>query len=84
MVGTAKNSPTARGVPDIARRIEILERFIDWGKCAERNIAEFVPADLWANYWAKLDQIETLMNAAQSQAAIIKQQIEAGLLSRSE
>ena len=79
MLGTAKNSPAARGIPDIPQRIETLERFIQWGKCAERNVAGHVQPKLWEDYWAKLDQIEALMDAAQSQAAIIKQQIEAGL-----
>ena len=79
MTGRAAGSPQMRGVTDVEQRIAALERFEKWAGAEPRDFAALVGEDLWQLYWARLDEIERLMHAAQAEAEIIKAKLSLGL-----
>lgn len=75
MTGNAKGSPAARNVPNLAAKIEAIERFEAWGASHATDLEAIVGAELWTAYWEKLRVIEGLMYDAQKDAEIIRTRI---------
>lgn len=76
MLGSAKNSPRTRGVPDVEQRAEKLRRFEKWGgqtPVSEDDLRAAVGADRWDAYWQRLEEIKRLMVSAQKEADIISE-----------
>lgn len=81
MRGNAKGSPTARNVPELAGKIEALERFEAWGASDATDLEAIVGEALWTAYWKKLGVIESLMFDAQKDAEIIRARIAEAIAS---
>ena len=79
MMGTARGSPTSRGVADVGERIEKLQRFEAWGDVQPLEFRELARAEEWDAYWANLEIIESQMREAQRHAARIQPAIRAAL-----
>ena len=79
MMGTARGSPTSRGVADVGERIERLQRFVDWGSVQPLAFCGLAGAEEWDAYWANLEIIEKQMREAQRHATRIQASIKAAL-----
>jgi HNH endonuclease len=76
MSGSARLSPTTRAVKDLNIRIERLERYEAWAKCAQLKIDEIVNADLLAKYYAIQTEILQKLRNAQQLASQISDEIK--------
>jgi hypothetical protein len=79
MLGTARGSPTSRGVADVQDRVERLQRFEDWGDVQPLALRDLAGAEEWDAYWANLEIIESQMREAQRHATRIQPAIRAAL-----
>ncbi|RJF90737.1 hypothetical protein D3876_11075 [Sphingomonas cavernae] len=79
MRGKARNSPTSRGIVDVASRELRLQRFEIWGAVTAIDLPAIAGVDLWNSYWEKLAQIEGMMRDAQASATIIRTKIQSAL-----
>lgn len=75
MHGTARLSPTARGVPGIAERVVCLEQYERWAACERLGMEELVDRSSWESYYRLQDEILEKMREAQDMAALIRKQI---------
>jgi 5-methylcytosine-specific restriction endonuclease McrA len=82
MLGKARWSPTARGIPDVNDRIARLQRFESWSNCVPLKLHELVPAELWQRYYAMQDEILRKMREAQILALEIAQTIRSANASK--
>ncbi|TPN16336.1 hypothetical protein FJ973_06525 [Mesorhizobium sp. B2-1-3] len=76
MLSQAKGSPTRKGTLDVAERVKRLEAFEREAGAAEAmpidKLRETVGAELWDQYWQRLDDIKRMLVEAQ----VASQQIE--------
>ena len=77
--GPAKGSPKSRGIADLPSRVATLEAFETWSAHDRIAMREIVGADAWDQYWARLQTIEDLMQAAQREAVSIRGRIASAL-----
>jgi hypothetical protein len=80
MLGSAKNSPATRGVPDVQERAASLRKFEAWSglkAVSEDDLRLAVGAERWEAYWERLEEIKKLMFSAQDEADHIRQILEA-------
>ena len=80
MTGSARRSPTRRGIQDVAQRIQRLSAFEAESKMVASPAAvlrEAVGTELWDAYWAKLDQIRSQLLEAEEDAATIRLRLDA-------
>jgi hypothetical protein len=80
MLGHAKGSPTSRNIPDVAQKVERLERYVAWGDLKPLSLKKLAGDDLWEQYWQHLQVIEDALATAQKRAlevqAAIRQAID--------
>jgi hypothetical protein len=79
MLGTAKNSPRTRGIPDVEERAEKLRKFEKWGgltPVSDDDLRVAVGAARWDAYWQRLEEIKRLMISAQGDADSICEALE--------
>jgi hypothetical protein len=79
MLSKATGSPTSRNIPDVAGKIERLERYVIWGNLKPLPLKELVGNELWDEYWAHLRLIETALAAAQEKAVHVQKAIRVAL-----
>lgn len=79
IIGSAKRSPSTRGTKDLEARVSRLEMLETEFDLKPIDLGSFVDAELWSNYWCRLDEIEQLMFAAQREADRINEQIRVGM-----
>lgn len=75
MLGTAPRSPTSRGVPDVAERIEKLACYEAWRAPTEFDFHEAVGRDLWDKHWSNYERLRALMEECEETAALIRRRI---------
>ncbi|MER9841830.1 protein kinase [Mesorhizobium australicum] len=79
MLSQAKGSPTRKGTSDIAERIGRLEAFEREAGAAEpmsiERLRETVGAELWDQYWQRLDDIKQMMTEAQAASVQIERRL---------
>jgi len=83
MTGNAPGSPTRRGIHDVAQRVERLFAFEAQSETVASSttiLRESAGAELWDNYWAKLEQIREKLLEAEKDAAIIRSRLDAAFL----
>jgi|SRR5437588_8292846 len=79
MLGKARHSPSARGIPDVIARIKRLQRFESWAKCVPINVEGLVSTELLGKYYLIQDEILQKMREAQKLALQITQEIKTNL-----
>ncbi len=79
---SARNSPRTKGIPDLADRIERLQRFVAWGKVEALDLCGLAGAEAWAAYWEHLGAIERAMKEAQTNAVQVQKAIRKSLETR--
>lgn len=55
--GNAPGSPRRRGIIDVSREAEALERFEVWGSVVPLDIEALVPASLWNEHWVNHETV---------------------------
>ena len=71
IISTAKLSPTARGIKDIAERIKRLEAYENWCTPTNMNFEAVVGKDFWSQHWQNWERVQSLMRESQKLAAEI-------------
>ena len=82
--GTARGSPKARGIIDLAERVARLERYVAWGKVEPLDLRDLAGAEHWEAYWQRLAAIEQLMQEAQRHATALQEAIRRALSARED
>lgn len=57
MTSSARLSPTGRGLPDVASRIERLEEYERWKKPTRVDFVQILGSETWNKYWAMYDEL---------------------------
>lgn len=81
MMGPAPRSPASRGIPDMADRIQVLERFEHWADNQPVDFKELIGSDLWLEYETAQKEIAEAMIAAQRISQGLKAKLDAALRS---
>lgn len=76
MLGTARNSPSSRGIADVQKRVETIEGYVKWGNPTPLPLEELAGVKDWAAHWENHQQIVELMKDAQIHAASVRINIE--------
>jgi 5-methylcytosine-specific restriction endonuclease McrA len=57
MLGDADLSPTGRGIPNVAKRVANLDRFVKWRQPTKIDFESVFGADQWDRYWSFYDDV---------------------------
>ena len=79
MTGSAKGSPTVRGVPDLAFKIDRLSKFevlAGLNAVPLSTLREIAGPNLWDSYWIRLANLKTEMEAAERDASVIRKNLD--------
>ena len=82
MLGDARGSPTTRNVQGIAARVERLAAFEALSKAvavSPADLREMAGAELWDDYWNRLDRIKIDLKAADEASAVIRDRLDEAL-----
>jgi hypothetical protein len=66
--GNAKGAPKRRGIIDISKHVETLERFEAWGNVEPVDLNRLVSPQLWSEHWSNLDRLQEDLRRAQEHA----------------
>ena len=72
MTGSAHWSPSTRKIPDLAQRIERLERFEKWADCRSYDFESLIGVELWEEYRLAAEEVAGSLAHAQSVAERVK------------
>lgn len=79
MLGTARFSPTGRGVTGVAERAARLERYEQWKSPTVVDFASIVGVDEWEKYWGLCEVLNADMRKAQAVADSLRVRILAAI-----
>jgi len=68
IVGTAKQCPKVRQVPDLDKKIKRLEAFEKWRAPIKVNMEAAIPGELWKAHWKNLEKLHSMMRDCQKVA----------------
>ena len=74
MQGGARNSPASRNIPDLKRRIELLDRFIASFPETRVDLSPIEDTPHWKNLWKKRDEIFRLIDEADTIASAMREE----------
>ena len=80
MNGPAAKSPRSRGIPDLERRVALLEKYEAWKPPTKLDLESIVGTELWSDYWAMRDEIRTQLDNATAEAKHMRDLIAAAFL----
>lgn len=69
-------SPKSRGITDLQKRIDALNRFERWKDVQPYDFAAFVEKDLWIEHWENWKKLYQLMKESQRTSDRVKKAIE--------
>ena len=75
MISNAEKSPKTRGIPDLEKRIQIIEKYDNYFKKKIINLEEIAGKDLWEKYQRAYDSIIFNMESAQKIMDEIKEKV---------
>ena len=75
MLSTAKLSPTARGIKDIAERVKRLEAYQNSKAPTKMDFAAIVGEEVWTQHQGNLERVQSLMRESQRLAATINAEV---------
>jgi len=82
MLSTAKLSPTARGVKDIAERVKRLDAYENSKAPTKMDFAAIVGEEIWAQHLDNLERVQVLMRESQELAAKINVEVASAYMAR--
>jgi hypothetical protein len=68
MMSSAPKSPKTRNIPDLEKKIKILEKYEKWGDLKPINLESIADPTLWKRHWSNHQSLLDAMSRAQSQA----------------
>lgn len=75
MTSSAKLSPTARGIKDLAKRIRRLDAYEKWNVPTKIDFETVVGNETWSQHWQNWERVQSLMRESQKLAAKINQRV---------
>jgi HNH endonuclease len=75
MLGTAKLSPTARGIKDITERVKRLQAYESSKAPTQMDFAAIVGIDVWSQHQNNLERVQSLLRESQALAAKINAEV---------
>lgn len=82
MLGKAYLSPAARGVADLAERVQRLEEYEKWREVLPIDFEAIVGPEAWARYWEDCESVVTALRQSQELANKLKAEILAAARGR--
>jgi hypothetical protein len=79
MLGKAKGSPLARGVPDLETRAERLTAFENWREPVKVDFESVLGSEDWNHYWSLHEAVVKDMHAAQAFANALRERVVTSL-----
>jgi hypothetical protein len=79
MLGSARFSPTGRGVTGVAERAARLERYEQWRSPTVVDFTSIIGVDEWENYWGLCEALNADMRKAQAVADALRVRILAAI-----
>ena len=77
MLGSARHSPSSRGISDIQERIARLEAYEAWGKPVKIDYKALAGKDSWQKHLAHLEEVLALLEKAESHASALRHKAKA-------
>lgn len=77
MLGSARLSPSTRGVKDIDVRVALLEHYETWQTPTRLDFASVVGDELWNAHWENHIQLLNMMRESERTAALIRERVAA-------
>lgn len=77
MLGSARLSPSTRGINDIDARVALLERYETWQTPTRLDFASVVGDELWKTHWENHVQVLNMMRESELTAALIREKVAA-------
>ena len=75
MQGKARHSPAGRGIADVLRRIERLERYEAWKVPTTIDFESIIGRERWEQYWSLCEGVVDELRRCQEVADAIRQEI---------
>jgi hypothetical protein len=75
MLSKAKLSPFGRGIKDIDKRIENLEKFVKWRTPTKVDFESILGTELWENYWQLCENVVAELFKCQEYANMLCSQL---------
>lgn len=75
MLSKANLSPSARGVKDVATRIERLEAYEMWKEPTHLDFSEIAGKELWSKHWENWERVQAIMRESQDIAKEINRRV---------
>jgi hypothetical protein len=79
MLGSAKRSPTGRGITDVNERISRLDAFQTWRPPTKIDFEAILGKEDWNHYWSLWDKLNTALDEAQVVADRIRVRVNQDL-----
>ena len=79
ILSTATLSPKARGVANLAERIERLHAFEQWREPTKVDFETVVGEELWEEHWRNCDALHALMRTSQETADQVQEAVRTAL-----
>lgn len=79
MLGSAKHSPTGRGIANVAARVSRLEAYEGWRSPVKVDFEAILGGDVWNEYWRLWEGVNNELRRCQETADSIREQILAKL-----
>jgi hypothetical protein len=76
MISNAHLSPKSRNVPNLEKKIKILEKYEEWGDGEPLDLESIADPALWKRHWNNHQHLLDAMSAAQSQADELRASME--------
>ncbi len=76
ITGSAPQSPKTRGVPDLEKRIELLEKYEETFSPRVMDFESVVGSDLWNKHWENCKKLHSMINESQELSDRIKRIIK--------
>jgi hypothetical protein len=80
MRGSAKRSPTGRGVTDVSRRIARLKRYEKWRRPTKVRFEKILGKEDWEHYWTLWGKLNSALDEAQIVADRLRARVNSKLV----
>jgi hypothetical protein len=79
MLSGRGNSPSARGVADLAERVARLETFVRWRTPTQINFKTVLGERDWDDYWRRWEAVNDMMRECQEFANVLRARVASSL-----
>ncbi len=76
MLSSAHLSPKSRGISDLSQKVQLLEKYEQWGNIDPVDFEKLVDKNIWEKHWANCQTLHGIMKQSQELAESIKKTIQ--------